>query len=652
MFDTLYKKFILVTILFIFIFLAWYIKLSQFEYGLLQIEKSNGHHSALASEIANLEKLIWKMRLIEYESLHKDHLKGRDSSLLFATNKETAMEVVKTLMDPGGNDEYSIDNEAHTHPEFVVNGARKISKILELHDEYLDQLVQLNNKSKLYEARFRSNYSNLASFAMMTNDFDLFKKIYTLSKIHEGYYVTHRDNDYKAILNLLGTVEKNGVAAVEGYTKRAKLQKLFSKYRTLIGAENVLAAKSLEIGDESEKSYMELVEVISAMTASIEGLKQAKKIEANQKRKELKKDSILTASLALILLFLCLYLILKHFVGPARSLFLTIEKIKDGDSEARLDLAKIKGKGEMSQLALSLNNMLETIDYSQAELKKKVSELDSSEKELKEKHNQLSNQFDDLQSTQTQLIESEKQAALGKLVAGVAHEVNTPIGIALSYTSFLRDQVSKVWADYEKGQFKRSAFEKLCKTALESLASSEESLTRAANLIRSFKQTAADQSVESLRRFEINDYIEQSLLSLKVILKNTQHKIDFSSTGEIMVNSYPGAITQILTNLINNSLIHGYDEEQAGNMTLSTYYNEEKQLIVMTYTDDGKGMSDEVLNKMYDPFFTTNMGGGGTGLGMHIIFNLIQHNLKGTIDCKSSLGQGTEFTISIPREAQ
>ncbi|WP_333092741.1 trifunctional serine/threonine-protein kinase/ATP-binding protein/sensor histidine kinase [Microcoleus sp. S36b_B5] len=268
------------------------------------------------------------------------------------------------------------------------------------------------------------------------------------------------------------------------------------------------------------------------------------------------------------------------------------------------------------------------------------------EKLVQQRTSELSQTLEDLRSAQKKLVESEKMAALGGLVAGVAHEINTPIGIGITAASLLAEKVTKFFELYSKGQIKRSELEKFLDTALQSSNMILSNLTRAADLIHSFKEVAVDQSSELQRTFNLKNYLEEILTSLTAKLRRTKHKIEIKGDENIVLDSYPGVLCQIVTNLVFNSLVHAYDGEDEG--ILAFDFKLEGDRLIFEYADNGKGVSPENLSKIFEPFFTTKRGKGGTGLGLHIIYNLVTQKLKGTITCESQLNKGTRFMMEFP----
>jgi CHASE2 domain-containing sensor protein/signal transduction histidine kinase len=276
-----------------------------------------------------------------------------------------------------------------------------------------------------------------------------------------------------------------------------------------------------------------------------------------------------------------------------------------------------------------------------------ISDRKRAEAAIYQKNIELASTLDKLKTTQKQLVESEKYAALGSMVAGIAHEVNTPVGNSLMAASILDNATDKFKESFDLGELKKSSLQ----AYLEKSKSSSEillaNLQRAAELIENFKQVAVDQTSLEQRRFQVKDYIERILISLAPQIQNTPHQIKVLGDSAIAIQSYAGAFSQIITNLVTNSLAHAYhDADQAGQLQFEIVQLDDKVLI--TYSDDGKGIPSESLDKIFEPFFTTARDRGGSGLGLHIIYNLVTQNLKGTIVCESTVGIGTKFAIALP----
>jgi len=255
-----------------------------------------------------------------------------------------------------------------------------------------------------------------------------------------------------------------------------------------------------------------------------------------------------------------------------------------------------------------------------------------------------------LREAQDVLVQQEKLASLGALVAGVAHEINTPVGIAVSCASHLADSTTRLTALVEKGELGRGDFNRYLATATDTTALILANCERAAQLINSFKQVAVDRASAERRSFDLRAYVQETLLSLQPNLKRGNHTVGVDCPADLMVEGYPGALSQILTNLVMNSLTHGYREGRAGQLRI-TVTQPDAETVCLAYADDGAGIPPENLPHVFEPFFTTRRGEGGSGLGLHIVHNLVVGPLKGIIAVESAPGQGTVFTLTFPRVA-
>jgi PAS domain S-box-containing protein len=251
-----------------------------------------------------------------------------------------------------------------------------------------------------------------------------------------------------------------------------------------------------------------------------------------------------------------------------------------------------------------------------------------------------------LQQAQKVLVQSEKMAALGGLVAGVAHEINTPIGVVLTSATFLEAEAAKVRARYEAGELDGDQLEDHFRLTLDSMRMIALNIHRAADLVHGFKQVAVDQTSGERRTFELKAYIDEVMLSLTPKLKGTGHKISVDCPDGIEMDSYPGALAQCMGNLVINSLVHAFPDGRAGELSVAVRLVGDR--VELVYADNGCGIPAELQAKVFDPFFTTKRGAGGSGLGLHILYNIVHQTLKGSLDFESSVETGTRFTLRIP----
>ena len=277
-----------------------------------------------------------------------------------------------------------------------------------------------------------------------------------------------------------------------------------------------------------------------------------------------------------------------------------------------------------------------------------ITERREGERALREAKERAEAALAELVTTQRNLIQSEKMASLGGLVAGVAHEIDTPLGINLTSASLLADESRRLEAALATGVLRRSDLSRFLELALESsdllLANSQ----RAADLIKSFKQVAVDQTSDDRRPFNLGDYIDEVLMSLRPRLKRSALSVSVVCPDGLIIEGYPGPLAQVLTNFVMNSLTHAYGPDQAGRLAIVVTCPDADE-IRLVFSDDGKGIAEDVLPKIFDPFFTTNRGGGGSGLGLNIVYNLVTQRLSGQIEVTSHPGYGTSFTVYFPR---
>lgn len=286
-----------------------------------------------------------------------------------------------------------------------------------------------------------------------------------------------------------------------------------------------------------------------------------------------------------------------------------------------------------------------TIELSQAN-KELLKHKEHLEELVNDRTEELRDSLENLKKAQDFLIQSEKMAALGGLVAGVAHEINTPVGIGVTAASFLDVKTTEIEQKFNSNTLKKSNLKEYFDIARDSSRMLLSNMRRAAELIQSFKQVAVDQASKERRKFMMKDYMTEILVSLNSKFKRSKHSIDIICDEDIEVNSFPGAFSQIMTNLIMNSLKHGFEDIDVGHIMITIERNGDNVKVI--YTDDGKGIPRKNLVKVFDPFFTTKRGQGGSGLGMHIVYNLVTQSLGGNITCDSVENEGTEFVIDFP----
>jgi signal transduction histidine kinase len=270
--------------------------------------------------------------------------------------------------------------------------------------------------------------------------------------------------------------------------------------------------------------------------------------------------------------------------------------------------------------------------------------------ELQERTRQLSQSLEDLRAAQDSLVQTEKLAALGRLVAGVAHELNTPVGTSVTVASAFVNKTNQFEADLASGNVRRSILTEFIAASREAASQIMVNLGHAIDLIQSFKQVAADRNISDRRHFDLAEVTEQVVKGLRFGLRSQNLTVSVECEPNLAMNSYAGPYGQVLTNLVLNSVAHAFPDGARGSVRIAAQALGNDNVEVL-FSDDGCGMSAEVRRQVFDPFFTTRRDQGSTGLGLHIVHNIVTNRLGGKINLETRPGAGTKFRIVVPREA-
>jgi signal transduction histidine kinase len=329
------------------------------------------------------------------------------------------------------------------------------------------------------------------------------------------------------------------------------------------------------------------------------------------------------------MLFLLQFILLRlsrNLTIPISKLSESVSAFASGDLSAR---SEVELTDEFGELSRAFNHMAQELESNTRELEGKVSERTRA----------LQESIDNLRTTQSQLVQSEKMAALGSMVTGIAHEINTPLGVAITSASFLLERFRQL----EKKPIEtRSEYDLFMDNMNEGLSILLRNLQRASDMVLKFKSVAVDQHTDELRMINLSTYIQDFLDTLSPKFRTRSVKLISDLEKDVQVKTWPGIIWQIVSNLVLNALRHGFDQEDEGEIRVSLKRAEQGFEIIVQ--DTGKGISAENLGKVFDPFFTTARTSGGTGLGLHIIYNLVHDKLKGSIKVQSD-DQGSIFTV-------
>jgi PAS domain S-box-containing protein len=293
-----------------------------------------------------------------------------------------------------------------------------------------------------------------------------------------------------------------------------------------------------------------------------------------------------------------------------------------------------------SELKQAQTRLLEMNRNLEAIVEERTRELTEAVQELKTTNEKMA-------SMQRFMIQSEKMAALGNLVAGVAHEINTPIGIGVTGTSHLLDKTQGLRSKHAQDGLEPAELDAYLEYVEKAADIVLKNLNRAGKLVKSFKQVSADQTSEPLRMFGVREYVDEILTSLSPMLKRSHATVQLAGAPGILIRGYPGGFAQILTNLVMNALTHAFCPEDSG--IISINIEDVDTYVLLTFSDNGKGIPAEVLPKIFDPFFTTNRGNGGTGLGLSVLYNIVTQSFRGSLDCESTPGSGTTFHIRLSK---
>jgi len=252
-----------------------------------------------------------------------------------------------------------------------------------------------------------------------------------------------------------------------------------------------------------------------------------------------------------------------------------------------------------------------------------------------------------LDESRAQLINVDKMALLGEMVSGVAHEVNTPIGVALTASGFLLDNVKQIEGRIREGSLSQEEFSDFLENVISSGQMVNTNILRAANIVSSFKEISIDQNLDESRVINLKDYSEALMVSLSPKIKHTVFSYRLHA-DDIVVETHPGLITQIITNLFLNSLVHGFEGRGSGIIDISLVCDAEVREIVIEVSDDGNGIPETIYKTMYEPFVSSKRFQGSSGIGLNIVHNIVVRRLGGSIECKTSPSRGTRFIITIP----
>jgi len=323
------------------------------------------------------------------------------------------------------------------------------------------------------------------------------------------------------------------------------------------------------------------------------------------------------------------------------------------DANHKLDEHNLLLEQEVAKKTSSLSSTMLEMERQQRELLQQTTQLEAennrrktTEQTLMATNHELKNSIFELNKAQEMLLNTEKMASLGSLSAEISHEINTPIGISVTSTSYLAELLNRLDLAIEQQTLTKKTWLEFAGNAHQSVDLILSNLTRAADLITSFKQVAVDQTSDKIRQINMAKYLDEIIQSLHPRLKKTSHMLKVTCQDDILIYSHAGAIAQIITNLIINSIKHGFEQINRGEIHITVKLV--NNMVHLHYDDNGVGVAEQQMLLLFQPFYTTKADQGGSGLGTHIIHNLVTNTLNGTIKATSQLGQGLAFDIEFP----
>lgn len=326
-----------------------------------------------------------------------------------------------------------------------------------------------------------------------------------------------------------------------------------------------------------------------------------------------------------------------------------------------------QGRNELKVLEEAFNGMITTLRAARDELQQANQTLErkvqqrtgqleealheeqAARQALEAGNRTLQTALDELHTTQGQLIQSEKMASLGQLVAGIAHELNTPIGNALVTATIVEAAARELQVAMQRGELRKSTLADYIANHIAMAELVTRSCARCADLIASFKQVAVDQTSEKRRVFDLRTLIEDNVAALRPSWRNAPWVIEVAVPPGIACDSYPGPLGQVIANLVQNAVLHAFAGRAAGTLTISGALDQ--GMVELVFSDDGNGMPGEVLAHIFEPFYTTRLGQGGSGLGLSIVLNIVTGILGGTLHAGSVPGRGTRVIVGMPASA-
>ena len=498
----------------------------------------------------------------------------------------------------------------------------------------LDPLAQWSERMlKIYAAEYRSFHdeaAQLLTYSVQAHDTELATlniatEALKLGSASAGALTRRDETAARAILTSSRSLADNMAGLPISPLIQSEMVDAFAKWRE--GLQTATA------GIRQQNDLMADMDVAStAMINSARSLYERFGSNAERTAESIQVILIVGAALGLLLGGCAALIVARSITRPLALLQSRITAMADQQDDGRIDDAG--RRDELGDIARATNVFL--------------AEISRRERALRNAKERADKALTALRATQAELIQAEKLASLGQLVAGVAHEINTPIGIALTASTVVEEEATRFRAIVGEGRISRAALDRAVGRISEGTGFVTANLNRAADLIQSFKHVAADQTSGERRQFDLRTFLHELLTSLGPMLRKSGHSARMECPEGILLDSHPGALGQVVTNLVVNASLHGFREEEQGLIEVAVEETGAGTIRISVH-DNGCGIPAARQAKVFDPFFTTRRAQGSTGLGLHIVHNLVAGTLGGRIELEAHDGCGTLFVIDLPR---
>jgi signal transduction histidine kinase len=542
-----------------------------------------------------------------------------DTALLAEARIRNASERLAESLRAAGNTRAADQAKEHAAGAVTRDGARRF-------DDWIDRLIKVNATE---ERALHDEVTQLLTYAVQAAETEQATQNIAIEMLELERLTTSalamRDADAvgrmvgesKLLARTMGVLPISPLIQAEMMEAMAQWQDRLSAAGDSIREQNAILAR--------------MTKTAGTMTARASALNEMLASNADRIGQLVRTTLVIGAAIGLLLGSLTAYVVARSITRPLRDL--QHRMIGLAANPAGSLIAEADRRDELGAMARAANVF--------------VTELSRREHDLRGAKERADTALADLRNTQQSLIQAEKLASLGQLVAGVAHEINTPVGVAMTTSTAVQSEVEGLRQKLESGRLMKSDMTRTVERLTEGARLTFVNLNRAADLVYSFKQIAADQASGERRRFELKGWLHELLTSLGPMLRRAGHEMKVECPEDITIDSYPGALVQVITNLISNARDHAFPDGRTGHLALKVSRLRGDHVRI-AFSDDGVGIPPEHMPKVFDPFYTTGRDRGSTGLGLHIIYNLVTGTLGGRIHLDSRPGAGTTVVIEIP----